>query len=129
MSGDAVQAVKAHILVVEDESSILTLVSMMLELEGYRVSTATNGREGLHQLSMETPDLVMTDYMMPHMNGLEMIREIRGDPAYACLPIVLTSAALPTQIDTDALVDGILYKPFDMDQLLDAIGQALGSRG
>lgn len=129
MSGDAVQTVKAHILVVEDESSILTLVGMMLELEGYRVSMASNGREGLQQLSLATPDLILTDYMMPHMNGLEMSSVIRGDPAYARLPIVLTSAALPSQIDTGGLVDAVLYKPFDMDQLLHAIDNALGPRG
>lgn len=84
-----------RILVVEDESSILTALTLLLEMEGYQVAEATNGRQGLELLAGFVPDLIVTDYMMPYMNGLEMVRHLRQDPVYADVPVILVSAALP----------------------------------
>ncbi len=104
-------AVRGHILVVEDETGIRTAMSLILEMEGYRVSQAGDGRQGLHSLLECVPDLIITDYMMPSMNGVEMIREIRAKEDFRTLPIIMLTAAFPPEPDYRTLVDAFLSKP------------------
>jgi len=66
-----------RILVIDDEALIREIVKEMLEVEGYVVSTAANGKEGLRLYREELPDLIITDIFMPEMEGLETIRELR----------------------------------------------------
>ncbi|HEX5515130.1 MAG TPA: response regulator [Gammaproteobacteria bacterium] len=117
----------ARILVVEDESGILAALTLLLDMEGYRVTEATNGRQALERLRTTVPDLVITDYMMPYMDGIELMRQIRQDPALAGLPVILLSAALPEDIDLTGLADATLSKPVGIDELLDAIARLLPS--
>lgn len=104
-------AVRGHILIVEDETGIRTAMSLVLEMEGYQVSQAGDGREGLRRLLETVPDLVITDYMMPLMNGVEMIREIRAREEFRTLPIIMLTAAFPSEPDYRTLVDAFLSKP------------------
>jgi len=67
----------AHILIIDDDSSVQTLFKQFLESKGYSVSLASNGREGLRQMHKCNPDLIITDIMMPEMDGLEIIQEVR----------------------------------------------------
>jgi len=117
-----------RILVVEDESSILTALTLLLEMEGYQVAEATNGRQGLELLAGFVPDLIVTDYMMPYMNGLEMVRHLRQDPVYADVPVILVSAAPPAGEEGAELVDVCLPKPVAIDKLLAAIERLLAAR-
>lgn len=118
----------ARILVVEDESGILAALTLLLDMEGYRVTEATNGRQALECLRAGAPDLVITDYMMPYMDGAELMRQIRQDPELTGLPIILLSAALPEDTDLAGLADATLSKPVSIDELLDAIARLLPPR-
>jgi CheY-like chemotaxis protein len=115
-----------RILVVEDESSILAALTLLLDVEGYRVAEATNGQQGLERLAGFAPDLIITDYMMPFMDGVEMIRRIRQDPQFADVPVILISAALPHDVDLSGLADASLSKPTGIDRLLEVIERLLG---
>jgi CheY-like chemotaxis protein len=121
----------ARILVVDDDPTILRLVRLNLEVEGYDVLEATNGREALEAVKAHAPDLVVCDVMMPVMDGLEVVSRLRRDDATATLPIVMLSAKAQ---DADirhgrsAGADEYVTKPFDPQELLDAIGRLLEAR-
>lgn len=106
------------ILVLDDEAAIAELARSLLEEEGYRVILAPNGREGLRLLREERPDLVISDVMMPLMDGRAFARTMHADPAHAHLPLILMSAA------GEGIVDGVphtafLAKPFDLVTLIE----------
>lgn len=82
----------AHILVIEDDDSILNLFGQFFEGEGFTVSRASNGKEGLNLIKQQKPDLVITDIMMPEMDGLEVIRELRNQ--HAGLPVIAISGGM-----------------------------------
>jgi two-component system phosphate regulon response regulator PhoB len=115
-----------HVLLVEDEPGLQEVMAAVLMAEGYAVTVARDGEQGLVRLAESRPDLVITDYMMPQMDGIEMIRRIRADPAYADMPILLVSAALIR--DVRPLADGFLRKPISIDQLQATIAQLLAPR-
>ena len=80
------------ILLVDDEEQIRKLVSTYLTRQGYDVATATDGYEALKAVRMKAPDLVITDVMMPNMNGFELTRRLRADYRTARIPILMLSA-------------------------------------
>jgi CheY-like chemotaxis protein len=112
-----------RILLVEDEPGLQQALALTLELEGFEVVRANNGREALTRLDAG-PDLIITDYMMPRMNGLELIKQIRSRPELAHIPILLTSAALPRDVDS-SLADAFLPKPMTISRLLETIAALL----
>lgn len=115
------------ILIVEDEPGLQEAYALIFELEGYHVIRANDGREALAHLSLMRPDVILTDYMMPRMNGLEMIGRIRSDAQSADIPILLTSAALPHHVDKSA-ADAFLAKPIGISQLLSTVETLLGKK-
>lgn len=118
------------LLLVEDERALRKVMEMVLEGEGYEVLTAIDGREGLKLLAKNTPDLIITDYMMPEMDGAEMVRRIRGNPQTAHIPILLMSAALPDDLPERRLVDCFLEKTGELANLLSTIrGLLAGASG
>ena len=82
----------ADVLVVEDEPDIRTLIVHHLTRDGFRCDTAGNGTEALTRLRKALPDLVVLDLMLPGMDGLEVCRRVRADPATATLPIIMLTA-------------------------------------
>src|ERR1700675_3894939 len=82
----------SRVLIVEDEPDIRALVVHHLKREGYQVSAASSGEEALRQVQAGPPDLVLLDLMMPAMDGLEVCRRLRQDPATVSLPIVMLTA-------------------------------------
>ena len=70
----------ARILIVEDEAALVTLLSYSLEKEGFTVRVAADGEQALEALAEEPPDLVLLDWMLPHLSGIEICRRIRRDP-------------------------------------------------
>ena len=114
-----------RILVVDDDPSILALVAEILQDEGYEVATARNGAEALAQVAEAVPAVLLTDLMMPVMDGPALVRACRAAPVTAGLPIVVMSAVLPALLDGLAWlgVQDAIYKPFDMDVLVGIIAR------
>jgi CheY-like chemotaxis protein len=112
------------VLVVDDEPGIVEFLRFALEDRGYRVSTARDGVEALRALARETPDYIVTDLMMPRLDGWELCRRLRGDSATRAVPVIGMSAVDPRQ----APVDAFLRKPFELDALLDVLEHLLDKR-
>ena len=112
-----------RILVVDDDPLILALVAEILLDEGYDVATAANGAEALRRVAEVVPALIVTDLMMPVMDGPALVRACRAEPATAGLPIVIMSAALTALLDgvKSLAVQDAIPKPFDTDSLIDII--------
>ena len=112
------------ILVVDDEPSIRDVLTEALSDEGFRVRSAPDGRQALDQVSFEPPDLIISDVSMPHMDGAEMVIRLR---ARGCAtPVILISARYQA-VDLPGV--RFLPKPFDLDQLMDAVAQDVDDHG
>ncbi len=112
------------ILVVEDEISIAEVLRLILEFGGYRVVVAENGREGLRLLGESQPALVLSDVMMPYIDGRELARVMQTDMEYRAIPVVLMSAA------SRAIVQGVPHaafvsKPFEFEEILATVARVL----
>ena len=108
------------VLLVDDEHAILDALSGILEDEGFRVVTASNGREALARLGEAVPDVALVDVMMPLMDGRELLREMQGDARWQHIPVVLMSAVPKVILERDAPLTcaDFFQKPFDLWKLL-----------
>lgn len=114
------------ILVVEDNDDLSLLFELVLKSAGYEVVTVNNGRDALKFLQQETkPQLVLMDIMMPEISGLQVARNIKKKEDYQSLPILLVSAIdrLKDEQLQNSKADDIIYKPFDMDDLLSKVAE------
>jgi len=113
---------KSNILLVDDNPDKLYLLEAALSLAGYSVTTATDGVEALAAIESYQPDLVITDVMMPRMNGYELAQKIRGNPLTKFIPVIMQTAAgrrvedLRRASEVGAL--GYITDPTDLDLLL-----------
>jgi CheY-like chemotaxis protein len=110
-----------HILLIEDERDLRETLRDLLELTGFQVETAANGREGLHKLeSAGNPCLILLDLMMPVMNGWQFLETLRKDPqpGRAAIPVVVVSAALDMLGIQSQYGCRTLSKPVDIDKLI-----------
>jgi CheY-like chemotaxis protein len=111
------------ILVVDDEPSIAQLLCDVLDEAGYRVVLATDGRSALATARRELPALVLTDRMLPELDGLEVARRLRRHPVTRHIPVVMMSSSRP---DRELIGDlPFLPKPFELEELLDTIATHL----
>jgi len=113
--------VVAHILIVEDESALSTLLAYNLEKEGFTVRIAEDGERAIEALAEEPPDLVLLDWMLPHVSGIEICRRIRRDPATHDLPVIMLTARGEEAdrirgLETGA--DDYVTKPFSPAELI-----------
>jgi CheY-like chemotaxis protein len=115
------------ILVCDDEEGIVSLFAGVLDEEGYRILTASDGTEGLRRVREEHPDLVLSNVQMAEMDGTEMARKIRADPSFDGMPIILMSGAATSM--NDAPCDAFLEKPFQIDTLLATVARLLDNAG
>ena len=111
---------KPYILVVEDEESLATLLQYNLDKEGFRVAVATDGEEALLLIDEGPPDLVVLDWMLPKVSGVEVCRRLRARPETRNLPIIILTARGEESdrirgLDTGA--DDYIVKPFSMSEL------------
>jgi len=116
-----------RILIVDDEPTIRSSMAAMLRMENYQVSTASDGREALDGALLQRPDLIITDYNMPRMNGQQLLEALRAEPATAGVPVLMLSGNVTrTDAPTGGAVtaNAALVKPFTRAQLLAAL-QAL----
>lgn len=114
------------VLVVDDESSMRFLLRIILEGAGYEVSEAKHGAAALERVKESRPNLVVTDLMMPVMNGRDLVGRLRADPETASIPILLLSANPNAVV---AAVDAVVGKPFDPEAVVEAARSLAGSGG
>lgn len=119
----------AKILIVDDRAINLEFLSSLLEVCGHEVSEAVNGSDALNVLSRQTPDLIITDLMMPVMDGLELARCLRADAATASIPVIFYTATYRVhearELASSCGVEVVLPKPSEPQVILDAIAQVL----
>ncbi|MBN2383986.1 response regulator [bacterium] len=109
------------ILIVDDEASIIRMLTFALNKEGYTIVTASNGREGVQIASRENPDLIISDIMMPEMDGMEMCSQVRQMPALKNTPFIFLTAKgdMTTRIKGLQLgADDFIVKPIDFKLLM-----------
>jgi CheY-like chemotaxis protein len=111
----------ARILVVDDEPDERFLVGRALKKQGHEVKVAENGAAGMEAALEWGPDLVVTDIMMPVMDGVEFIRRLRGDPATAGIPILAASG----DTHLTGAADAVLAKPYDSYRLVMLVNSLL----
>lgn len=109
----------------DDDPSIRFLLRLIFEGAGYRVTEAQNGIAALIRIKDEFPDLVVTDMMMPVMDGGQLIEHLRAEPATASVPILAVTAN-PRAKAAAAYADAVFAKPFDRAQLLAMVSKLLG---
>ena len=112
---------KPSILVVEDEAALLALLRYNLERQGFHVEEATDGQEAMLRISEAKPDLVLLDWMLPVMSGIEVCRQIRRRPATRDLPVIMVTARTEDQDTVRALdtgADDYISKPFAVEALM-----------
>lgn len=118
----------ANILVVEDEQAIAEMIMTSLELADYQVKWATNGQIAYQMVQDEAPDLILADWMMPMMTGLELAQKLKQDEVSAEIPIILLTAKSDEDDKIkgfDAGVDDYVVKPFSPRELLARIRAVL----
>jgi DNA-binding response OmpR family regulator len=116
------------VLVVDDDPVILRLLQVNFELEGIGVELAVDGEEGLQRVHADPPDLVISDIMMPKVNGLELLAALRSSPDTAALPVILLSAkaqVADVQRGLELGADDYITKPFDPLELIDRVYKVL----
>jgi CheY-like chemotaxis protein len=114
------------VLVVDDESNMRSLIGMILKSAGFEVVEAAHGAAALERVRDSRPDLLVTDLMMPVMNGRELIERLRADPETASIPIVVVSANSSSVVTA---ADAVLGKPFEPYALLEAASSLARSGG
>ena len=123
--------IRPTILLIDDDRLVLGVCSGALEDHGYRVVMATHGHAGIAMAQHERPALILLDIMMPDMNGFEVCRHLRADPALRHTPIILMTAMKEPELEAKGAEAGAtlsIRKPFDPEQIANAVDQALGRK-
>lgn len=120
-----------HALIVEDEESILLSLEFLLTEEGYSVVTAQDGAAALNAAAAQTPDLVLLDVMLPHIDGFEVCRQMRANPLLKNTRIMMVTArGRESEVEHGLSLgaDAFLSKPFSTRELMEKIRSLLASR-
>lgn len=123
---------KPLILIVEDEAPLVTMLRYNLERQGFRVDEAADGQEAITKIAEAKPDLVLLDWMLPAMSGIEVCRQIRRRPGTRDLPIIMVTARAEGADSVRGLntgADDYISKPFSIDLLLARIRALLRRSG
>jgi len=119
---------KLTVLVIDDDPVILELLRVNFEIEGFDVICATDGEEGLRRAHTDRPDVVISDIMMPRRDGLQLLTDLKADPATEDLPVILLSAkAQKSEVEhgMDMGADDYITKPFDPLELIDRLNAVM----
>ena len=117
------------ILAVDDSTSIRQMVAFTLKGAGYEVIEATDGQEGLEKAKLKTVNLILTDQNMPRMDGLTLVKTLRGLPQYKTVPILMLTTESGDAMKAQgkaAGATGWLVKPFDPNKLLEVVAKVIG---
>ncbi len=121
-----------RVLVVEDDAAIVTLLRYNLEKQGYHVVEAGDGREALLSIREQVPDLVLLDWMLPSLSGIEVCRQLRREPATRDVPVIMVTARAEDQDAVRGLntgADDYITKPFNTEALLARVRALLRRSG
>lgn len=91
----------ARILIIEDDEILVEMYEAKFKMEGFEVEKALNGKEGLEILKKDKPDLILLDILMPEMNGFEFLKNIKKEPSYHSVPVILLTNLGDPEIDMD----------------------------
>jgi CheY-like chemotaxis protein len=116
------------ILLIEDDCGIRESVAECLQAVGYSVIPVSNGEEGLSAARAQRPNLIVCDLVMPVMNGAQFVDALRRDTSLRDIPVVLMTGAVPSRGMTVPPADGYLAKPFELEELLEAVERHCGAR-
>ena len=122
---------KRHVLVVDDEDLIRQIISIILKSEGYKVVEAVSGHDALNKMSDKQFGLVITDLLMPRMNGIEFIKQLRSESAHRTVPIIMLTSGFSDSKKKEAEIAGVndwIAKPFIRQQLLQSVRKFMGNR-
>jgi CheY-like chemotaxis protein len=117
------------ILIADDESPIVHVLSVKLEHAGFRIVTARDGREALASVRSDTPDLVIIDFQMPHLTGIEVSAAMRRIDRTRKVPVILLTAqshALESAETEDVNIQAMISKPFSPREVLNKVYELLG---
>lgn len=117
-----------QLLLIDDDPNLVLLVKDYLELRGFAVMTAQNGREALRMLEKNIPDLIICDVMMPEMDGYSFVKHVRDNPQTSWIPVLFLSAKGQSQDRVTGLntgADVYMVKPFEPDELVAQIEASL----
>jgi DNA-binding response OmpR family regulator len=123
--------VPQKILIAEDDEFMLRLIQGILEGEGYTVITARDGAEAKVIALREIPDLIVTDYLMPNVNGIQLIRELKSQLATSYIPIVMLTGIDEVDLEVEGLnvgADDFLVKPINARKLIARVNRFLKKR-
>jgi len=116
------------VLVVDDDPTFCVIMCEILKMYNARVFTAYSAEEAIAVLEATAPDLILTDVMMPEVDGLTFVRRIRAEQPYARVPVIVVSAGVSSREQAAALqagADSFLPKPFSLKDLREAVGTLL----
>jgi CheY-like chemotaxis protein len=119
------------VLIIEDEEDAADMFAEMMRVSGYRVLKTSSSTPALTMMTAERPDVVILDIMMPEISGLDILRQMRKDPALADIPVVVVSAtSMPADIKHGMEAGASMYltKPVGFTELKEAIERALGGQ-
>ncbi len=125
-----------YILVVDDDPDILDGIILILESQPYRLATARDGKQCMLMIKEEIPDLLILDLLMPRMDGWGVIREMRSEPRFANVPIMVLTTVIEDasrrryELETGMTMDiqGYIQKPAKPDDLIQRVEGLLGNR-
>lgn len=112
------------VLLVEDEKNVILGVRTCLDAVGYHVEVVEDGEEGLNAVRREHPDLILLDLLMPKMDGFEVLKVLKSDPATSSIPIIVLTAKAAEEDRQRALdlgADNYMTKPFKPQELWDRL--------
>jgi CheY-like chemotaxis protein len=113
------------VLIVEDDRPICDMLTDILEDAGYTVVAAANGRQALDRLATLVPDLILTDIMMPEMDGLELCAALQAQPHLASIPVIVMSAVSQQPLLAQCRCAAFLAKPFHITTLVTTVATIL----
>lgn len=126
MSVDA----KKLVLVAEDHEDIRRLLEIVFTQAGYQVKTVADGRAALKEIETERPDLVITDILMPYLNGFKLCESIKTDPRFSSIPVIMMTAVYRQDHHVDmgfnCGADAYFSKPFQTDKVLEVAIKLMG---
>jgi len=118
------------VMIIEDEEDAAELFAEMMRVSGYRVIKTSKSAPAIEMMTAEKPDVILLDIMMPEVSGLDILRQMRGDPMLANIPVVIiTAKGMPADIKNgmEAGASTYLTKPVGFLDLKEAVERALGS--
>ena len=128
---DGAKGMARNVLVVDDESLIRQIISIILKAAGYKVVEAVSGNDALSKMTGRNFGLVITDLRMPGMDGIEFIKQLRSESAYRSVPVIMLTSEFSDFKKSEAEIAGVsewIVKPFIRQQLLQSVRKFMGNR-